>query len=73
LERLGIAVRAIPETAAAAIAEVRATTGLRMPDAVVYWMAASNESRLATFDQNLGRQAHADGIALVEPTTDQPT
>lgn len=47
------------------LAELRARTGLRMPDACVILAARRDSASLATFDERLARAAHAAGISVL--------
>lgn len=67
LERLGIERLALREQDAAALATVRAETGLRMPDAVVVHAAERLGAALATSDRAVARAARARGIVVHEP------
>ena len=44
---------------------MRATTGLRMPDACVLAMAEHLAVPLATFDKRLAREASSRGVAVL--------
>lgn len=47
-----------------AVAEVRAATRLRMPDALVLFTAERHGAEIATTDQGLGRAAQGRGVAV---------
>ena len=67
LRDLPIAQLAISSDAAERLAQLRATSGLRMPDCCVILAAQANGARLATFDGQLGRASAALGL----PTLDE--
>jgi len=48
-----------------ALAELRATTGLRMPDCCVLYTALREKAKLATFDARLADAATRLGVAVV--------
>lgn len=48
-----------------ALAELRATTGLRMPDCCVLYVALREKGRLATFDARLAAAAARSGVVVV--------
>ncbi|RKR76577.1 type II toxin-antitoxin system VapC family toxin [Frondihabitans australicus] len=47
------------------LARVRASTGLRLPDAVVVLLARQLDGIIATFDAGLARGARSEGIPVV--------
>lgn len=47
------------------LAEVRAQTGLRMPDACVLLAAQRDRASLATFDERLAKAARGQGIPVL--------
>ena len=47
------------------LAELRASTGLRLPDAVILNAAIRERARLATFDERLARAAVELGVTVV--------
>ncbi len=51
----------------AELAELRARTGLREPDACVLLAARRAGARLATFDARLASAARGEGVPVVEP------
>lgn len=57
---------AVPFTdnAATRLAELRATTGLRMPDCCVLLAAESTQAQLATFDERLAASAVKLGLTV---------
>jgi len=46
------------------LARMRAESGLKMPDAVVLWLAQSSSASLMTLDQRLAQVAADGGIAV---------
>ena len=65
LRRLAIDVVPITEDDMEAIAETRRESGLKMPDALVLWLARTYEATVASFDQHLCDRAHQLGITAV--------
>lgn len=53
-----------------AVAEVRATTRLRMPDALVLFTAERHGAEIVTTDRGVGRAAEARGVAATVLTVD---
>lgn len=47
------------------LAELRATTGLKLPDCCVLDVAVSNGAKLATFDRALATAAHRLGVPVM--------
>ncbi len=47
------------------LAELRATTGLRLPDACILLAARRDHAGLATFDRKLADAARVEGVAVV--------
>lgn len=64
---LGIEIVAIAPGDANSLAQLRAETGLRMPDVLVLHQAKSSSSALATTDQKLARAAREIGIVVFSP------
>lgn len=62
-----MAIEVVPITATdmAAIAQTRRESGLKMPDAVVLWLATSHRAALASFDQKLLDRAELAGLTTV--------
>ncbi len=54
-----------PTGAAARLAQLRATTSLRMPDCCVLLSALDHQARVASFDQRLGRAANDLGLTMI--------
>jgi predicted nucleic acid-binding protein len=54
----------LPSDAAVALARLRASTGLKMPDCAVLLTAGSMGAELASFDSRLVRAAAGRGIAV---------
>ncbi len=73
LERAGFSVSPDGDPASEALALVRATTSLKMPDACVLATAEHLGADLATFDRRVAREARARGVTVLgapEPDTD---
>jgi predicted nucleic acid-binding protein len=65
LDRLGVAALELPADVAVELAELHATTGLKMPDCCVLWTAVHHQPAiLATFDQQLTRTAKRRGVPI---------
>ena len=64
LHRIGVEVIPLSDSDAAALAGVRSTHRLRMPDAVALHTALSTESALATFDDALIGAAKLIGVGI---------
>jgi predicted nucleic acid-binding protein len=65
LGRLGVTALELPADAADALADLRATTGLKMPDCCVLWTAIARQpAALATFDYQLVRAAESRHIPV---------
>jgi predicted nucleic acid-binding protein len=64
---LGLTVHPVDASAAARLATVRAQTGLRMPDAVVFHLAQGLAAHLVTFDKRLANRAREAGISVIGP------
>lgn len=62
LDALQIRTVSLHEDDTLALAELRATTALKLPDACVLLAALGNHASIATFDQRLGRAAEDLGI-----------
>ncbi|PRY59302.1 putative nucleic acid-binding protein [Knoellia remsis] len=60
---LGVRVVALPDDAPGRLAELRARSGLRMPDCCVLLTAQQVEGQVATFDARLGRGAATVGVS----------
>jgi predicted nucleic acid-binding protein len=61
-----------PDPAPEDLALVRATSGLKMPDACVLALAEQTAAPLATFDERLAREARARGLVVLGLADDQP-
>ena len=66
LTRIGVQRIALDASDAIALAEVRSTYRLRMPDAVALFTAMQFGWELATFDAGLAAAAQQAGVALAE-------
>lgn len=64
LARLGVRSLDLPGDAAARLAELRAVTGLKMPDSWVLLAAEAHAASLATFDGRLARAAEQRGVII---------
>ena len=62
---MGIIVSPLLAADAPRIAYIRATSGLKLPDAVVLWLAQASAARLMTLDDRLAKAAIAAGIEVV--------
>ena len=67
IDGLGIDIRALSGEDAIELAQIRATTALRMPDAVVLFEALRSEATLATADSTLAREATNRGLRVLSP------
>jgi len=66
LTRIGVQRIPLDASDAIALAEVRSTYRLRMPDAVALFTAMQFGAELATFDAGLAAAAQQAGVALAE-------
>jgi len=66
LSALGIRVLSCDLVSVVDLAQTRASTGLRMPDAVVLASAQAIGAKLATTDHQLAVQANAAGVELAK-------
>jgi len=64
LARLEVESLGLPAEAAARLGELRASTGLKMPDCCVLYAAEQQGAALATFDATLAARASALGVAV---------
>ena len=67
LEDLGVRVIPLLEDSALHLAQVRADSGLRMPDAVVLQAALENNCSIATSDGALAKAAQIAGVTVFKP------
>jgi predicted nucleic acid-binding protein len=65
LDELGVRIAAFAPHEVGAVATLRATTRLRLPDVCVLHLAASTGSSLATFDERLAAATVTRGVPLV--------
>lgn len=65
LAALGIDEQPLPDDAAVRLAELRAETGLRMPDRCVLLTAEQTGSSVASFDDRLRRAALGCGLPVL--------
>lgn len=61
----GVNVLTPPPDAGVRLAQMRAETGLKLPDCCVILTAQQSDSRIATFDARLARAARGLGIEVV--------
>ena len=64
LRRLGVRTVGLPDDAHLHLAELRATTNLRLPDCCVLLAAELETAALATFDERLGSVARERGAVV---------
>jgi predicted nucleic acid-binding protein len=64
LDQLGVQSLALPADAALRLAELRATTGLKMPDCCVMYTAERRGAAIATFDETLAQRARDIGLPV---------
>jgi predicted nucleic acid-binding protein len=62
---LGIAEMAFPSETAVSLADLRASTTLKMPDCCVLLAAEHSQARLASFDDRLAAAASSRGLIAV--------
>jgi len=62
---MGIIVSPLLGDDATYLASLRGATGLKMPDAIVLWLAQSSSAKLMTLDDHLARAAMGLGIDVV--------
>lgn len=65
LERLGTTVLNLPPDAGVWLAQLRARTGLKLPDCSVILTAQQSDSKIATFDARLAQAARELGIDVL--------
>ena len=63
---LGITSVPLLSAEAAPLARVRADSGLKLPDAVVLWLAQSSSATLMTLDDRLGKAAARLGVPIAQ-------
>jgi predicted nucleic acid-binding protein len=64
LARLAIRSLELPADAAHRLGELRATTGLKMPDCCVLYTAVRHNAAIATFDDTLAKRAKNIGLTV---------
>jgi len=69
LRRLAIAAVPIDDDAPVRLAQLRAATGLKLPDCCVLLAAEQNGGTLATFDARLAAAARDRGLTVLDPPT----
>jgi predicted nucleic acid-binding protein len=67
IRSLKIQVEALTEEQSPGLAELRAKTGLKMPDAVVLSLALSSNAEIATTDKTLASKAREYGLGVYQP------
>lgn len=65
---LGVTIQPLRPSDAAPLAAMRVRSGLKMPDAVVAYLAQTTGGSILTFDQGLARQARRLGLAVIDWT-----
>jgi len=63
---MGIIVSPLLDPDAKHLSSVRASTGLKLPDAVVLWLAQSSSAKLMTIDEHLVKAAVQVGIEVLD-------
>ena len=64
LARLDVVELELPGSAAVRLAQLHATTGLKMPDCCVLYSAEVNQAAVATFDERLAARACELGLTV---------
>jgi predicted nucleic acid-binding protein len=64
LAQLAISSLELPADAARRLGELRATTGLKMPDCCVLYTAVRHGAAIATFDDTLAKRANEIGLTV---------
>ncbi len=64
LAQLAISSLELPADAAHRLGELRATTGLKMPDCCVLYTAVRHDAAIATFDDTLAKRANEIGLTV---------
>lgn len=62
---IGVATLAAPTDTGVWLAQLRARTGLKLPDCAVILTAQQSGSKIATFDHRLAREARALGVTVL--------
>jgi predicted nucleic acid-binding protein len=65
---LGLEITPIEDSDSSAIAKIRASTSLKMPDALVLSQAIKVSGYIATTDQKLARAAKEKGVGVFTPS-----
>lgn len=68
LEGLRVEVTAIEDADSAQISNIRATTNLKMPDALVLYQAEKIQGAIATTDLELARVARSRSVGVFRPS-----
>ena len=64
---LGLDIRPIFDTGTRSLAQIRAESSLKMPDAIVLQLALEEQATLATTDKALANEATKRGLKVLEP------
>jgi predicted nucleic acid-binding protein len=64
---LKIGIRPLAPEDTTNLADLRATTSLRMPDVVVLQLVTSEQATLATTDKTLAKEARKKGLKVLQP------
>jgi predicted nucleic acid-binding protein len=64
---LGLDIRPIFDTDTRGLAEIRAESSLKMPDAIVLQLALAEQATLATTDTSLATEAQNRGLKVLAP------
>lgn len=67
IEAIGIEILPVESTDSKSLAQVRAKTGLKMPDALVLHTAIRHNASIATTDVQLARKAREHNIGVHQP------
>ncbi len=68
LEGLRVEVAAIEDADTTGISKIRATTNLKMPDALVLYQAEKVQGAIATTDNELARVARSRSVGVFRPS-----
>lgn len=64
---LGLDIRPIVDSDARGLADIRAESSLKMPDAIVLQLALEERATLATTDKPLAKEAESRGLKVLRP------
>jgi len=65
---LGLEVQGLDQADVSSLANIRAESGLRMPDTIALHLALKSDSSLATTDRALGKAALGASLRVLQPT-----